>query len=1725
MSEDVKARIIIPIAEPLRNLKELQKGFEGVGDKAIIAGAGAGNFGQELRSLVPIAAGVGIGVAAIAAAATATGLALFNLTKGVAAVGDELAKTSRSQGIAIETLSELQFAADRSGIPLEGLVVGFRNLNIAIADAIAGKTGEAPDILRQTGVELQNLDLSARDSSEVLMDLADTFATMKDGAEKTALAAQIFGRRSGPDMIPLLNEGRRGIEALQERLHFLGGVYDKDLGEASERFVDAQTDVRTALQGVRNSIARELLPAFSDVVEDTADWIATNRELLRQPIQIFAQGMASAARNLAQSFGLLIPSVDDTTTAFSSLGGVMLSANEAILLSVKGFGALVALQKTSLQVAKYNPLDPLFMSGEVDKQIDKTDGKIREIQGIINEIEERNRGLARGILFPESVQQEQDAAKRANDEYEQSLKDIAEAQNALDVALGKKVRALGEEDKKLQDNIKARQEHLRTLGLEGEALIQVEAQMLREKGRNEEVIQQYIEIRRQEEARTQALRSRTAASKDADKTEQDLIKTREQYAKSLAEETAQLEAQIFLFGASADTIIDYEAETMKAKVATEALTDAFDPQIDKIAELKKEFSDLQLKESLEEDIVAIKRDSLSELELAFLEFGERVAKIGQGVLENVLSPEEADRLVRIQKERLEKNVAEINRATIEAERASYIERLKLSDSFFDNLKGGYLEFAYAVETNGELVSQFFANTLTSMSQSFSDLFYNVLTGRFDDLKDLAKQTFEAILRAFLDMVSAIATRQIVISIAGAFGVNTQGFAAEDVLGFGTQAVDAFGGGGSAAPSPAPYNPGEAVDVGGQIYTQGPDGTMVPMDANGAPQAPSQIGQGIGAGILGISIGSAIGGMINSDMSGFEQGISLGLGAAGAVGGFLIAGPIGAAVGGFIGSLIVPIFSSIFKKTPRLDIDFDSIKTDLGRRAATIEELLDDDFFADNIGQVSVKRKAGLGVGGDEKILELIQDRIEDTIEGIQDIIGRLPSDMFEILNQTLLDAELDIDTVIGGERLLEFDAKGKKIGEKFQAFIEGELPAKVFAGIRESFFDPAFQALGVSADATQDMIDQFLADMEAAGSREARAAVGQEFIEKFSAFVDAFNIVEGNFGDAIGQTINSVETLSRELGFNAVPSIDEMTEALKVMIENGEIDPEVIQGFVDLRTQLIQVKSALTDTISGLVDFINQLNTKIVGLGGSAVDVGYAIDEAIASIMETLSQEGLSLEEREALLRQLDGLVDQWVEGQTAAQQAVAQEQQAAAQAEAKARQEAITGQISALEREKQMIAEVGQERLAALNEELQVTQNLFSIAENIGKNIQDLLLGSSGVESPFQRLQRAQSDLDSLQARFASSTGEERGALAQDIQGLLNTVLDIGGEAFDNTSPEFRDTFRQVINELGSLKDQVEPTKSIEQINQEIADLTKVNEANLRSIDDRMEALRAQAQAAAQEASAIGQQAFQLDEETAAEARAYYEYIQQEAQANLDARLAQLAELGIDTNGALSAGEAIAAEQLVTLRDIHAALVSGLEGNGQTNIANVVNPTTGTVETSSGPVNYNPFSPFSVIPAATGFEGIVKKAQLFLAGEAGEEHVSITPVKDLAERARANQSHISDLFDSITSGMGNTINDFADEVLSSQTRISDFADRVLGSQTHISDMVDRLGGHIDVVPGMNLSLSVDLRGSTFDSAERVSEVEGVLDRFGQKLERRIKDSVFKEMRHDMRTRRYLKLK
>src|SRR5439155_8880625 len=54
-----------------------------------------------------------------------------------------------------------------------------------------------------------------RPLNDVMMDAAGAFALLPDSADKAGLAMKLFGR-SGADLIPLLDQGKSGLQALMK---------------------------------------------------------------------------------------------------------------------------------------------------------------------------------------------------------------------------------------------------------------------------------------------------------------------------------------------------------------------------------------------------------------------------------------------------------------------------------------------------------------------------------------------------------------------------------------------------------------------------------------------------------------------------------------------------------------------------------------------------------------------------------------------------------------------------------------------------------------------------------------------------------------------------------------------------------------------------------------------------------------------------------------------------------------------------------------------------------------------------------------------------------------------------------------------------------------------------------------------------------------------------------------------------------------------------------------------------------------------------------------------------------------------------------------------------------------------------------------------------------------------------------------------------------------------
>jgi hypothetical protein len=195
-----------------------------------------------------------------------------------------LAEMSERTGVAADQLAAWSHAVELSGASTGDMEAGLKKLSKTISDAAAGGA-QARDALAAVGVSARGSNGQIISVSQALNTIADRFAKTKDGAQKSALALEIFGR-GGTALIPFLNEGSAGLEKMYQEAQKLGLTLVNYV--ALKRLKDQLTDVGQALTGVVANFLSGLAPAISKLLDAIArlyDPLATTGsgfELLRR---------------------------------------------------------------------------------------------------------------------------------------------------------------------------------------------------------------------------------------------------------------------------------------------------------------------------------------------------------------------------------------------------------------------------------------------------------------------------------------------------------------------------------------------------------------------------------------------------------------------------------------------------------------------------------------------------------------------------------------------------------------------------------------------------------------------------------------------------------------------------------------------------------------------------------------------------------------------------------------------------------------------------------------------------------------------------------------------------------------------------------------------------------------------------------------------------------------------------------------------------------------------------------------------------------------------------------------------------------------------------------------------------------------------------------------------------------------------------------------------------
>jgi hypothetical protein len=196
---------------------------------------------------------------------------------------DDIGKMAQKVGMSTEALSKLTYAAKLADVSMQELQVGVQQLS---KNMEAGSEG-----LAALGISATDSAGNLRSTAEVFADVADAFAGMEDGAGKTAIAMNIFGR-SGAQLIPLLNSGRRGLNEMGDEAQRLGVVISGDAARAAETFNDNITRLQEAMNGISQEVMRDLLPSLVSLTEALLEMVKAGspvRQFLSDTVAFFEE--------------------------------------------------------------------------------------------------------------------------------------------------------------------------------------------------------------------------------------------------------------------------------------------------------------------------------------------------------------------------------------------------------------------------------------------------------------------------------------------------------------------------------------------------------------------------------------------------------------------------------------------------------------------------------------------------------------------------------------------------------------------------------------------------------------------------------------------------------------------------------------------------------------------------------------------------------------------------------------------------------------------------------------------------------------------------------------------------------------------------------------------------------------------------------------------------------------------------------------------------------------------------------------------------------------------------------------------------------------------------------------------------------------------------------------------------------------------------------------------
>ena len=307
--------------------KSLKKGLAGL--KGTIAGAAGGL--AKVGAMIGGAAITG-GAALVASGFTAAAASVWRFVDAGAGLDDIANRT----GASAEGLSQLRYAAEQSGTDLAAVEKAMRRLGDVQTQAANGSKSAAAAL---ASVGLSASQLATMSVEDRFLAVAEGISRIQDPAAKASLAMDLLGK-SGADLVPMMEEGAGGIQALMKEANQLGLTINGPQAKAAAAFDDTWQKLTAALRSAGNVIAVAVIPyvtAFLDLVVKALPPILNLAQALGSSLVSAAANALAAIGSLIDPFGTLLESVQNTVSGIVNAltAGDVAGAARIMWLSLK----------------------------------------------------------------------------------------------------------------------------------------------------------------------------------------------------------------------------------------------------------------------------------------------------------------------------------------------------------------------------------------------------------------------------------------------------------------------------------------------------------------------------------------------------------------------------------------------------------------------------------------------------------------------------------------------------------------------------------------------------------------------------------------------------------------------------------------------------------------------------------------------------------------------------------------------------------------------------------------------------------------------------------------------------------------------------------------------------------------------------------------------------------------------------------------------------------------------------------------------------------------------------------------------------------------------------------------------------------------------------------------------------------------------------------------------